>query len=104
MLILAAARSQIRSWWFDRSRLILDFASGWFGSLRVRYFGERPLIEDGSVTSDSSIVWNLRAGYRAEDWTFKADLLNLADSDETFDWGLEHNAKLDAACPGEVNR
>jgi len=59
-----------------------DFASGWFGSLRVRYFGERPLIEDGSVTSDSSIVWNLRAGYRVEDWTFKADLLNLANSDD----------------------
>ena len=28
----------------------------WFGSLRVRYFGERPLVEDGSVKSDSSTV------------------------------------------------
>lgn len=27
---------------------------------------------------------------------------NIADSDETFDWGLEHNAKLDAACPTPV--
>ena len=62
--------------------LNMDFASGWFGSLRVRYFGDRPLIEDGSVTSNSSAVWNLRAGYRIEDWTFKADLLNVADSDD----------------------
>ena len=59
-----------------------DFASGWFGSLRVRYFGERPLIEDGSVKSDPSMVWNLRAGYRVADWTFKADILNLTDSDD----------------------
>lgn len=59
-----------------------DFASGWFGSLRVRYFGERPLVEDGSVTSDSSTVWSLRAGYRAAAWTFKADILNLTDSDD----------------------
>lgn len=59
-----------------------DFASGWFGSLRVRYFGERPLIEDGSVKSDPSTVWNLRAGYRVADWTFKADILNLTDSDD----------------------
>lgn len=28
-----------------------DLESGWFGSLRLRYFGERPLIEDGSVNS-----------------------------------------------------
>ena len=59
-----------------------DFASGWFGSLRVRYLGERPLIEDGSVKSDPSTVWNLRAGFRVADWTFKADILNLTDSDD----------------------
>lgn len=29
---------------------------------------------------------------------------NIADSDETFDWGLEHNAKLDAACPSSGGR
>jgi len=58
------------------------FTNGWFGSLRVRYFGERPLIEDGSVKSDPSAIWNLRAGYRVADWTFKADILNLTDSDD----------------------
>jgi hypothetical protein len=35
-----------------------------FGSLRVRHFGPRPLIEDGSVASPSTTVWNGEAGYR----------------------------------------
>ena len=58
------------------------YPKGWFGSLRYRHFGERPLIEDGSVTSDSSSVWNLRAGYTVDQWTFEADVLNLTDSDD----------------------
>jgi outer membrane receptor protein involved in Fe transport len=56
--------------------------SGWFGSLRVRYFGERPLIEDGSVTSDDSSVVNLRAGYSVQQWTMKVDVLNVLDSND----------------------
>lgn len=59
-----------------------DFANGFFGSLRLRYFGERPLVEDGSVKSDDSTIWNLRLGYRKADWTVKADVLNLTDSDD----------------------
>jgi outer membrane receptor protein involved in Fe transport len=35
-----------------------------FGSLRVRHFGPRPLIEDGSVKSSSTTIWNAEAGYR----------------------------------------
>ena len=35
-----------------------------FGSLRVRHFGPRPLIEDGSVTSTSTTIWNGEVGYR----------------------------------------
>lgn len=62
--------------------LSLDQGGGWFGSLRLRYFGERPLVEDGSVKSDSTTVVNLRAGYRWEKLTLRADLLNLLDSDD----------------------
>jgi hypothetical protein len=36
-----------------------------YGSLRVRHFGPRPLIEDASVTSKSTTLWNGEAGYRA---------------------------------------
>ena len=35
-----------------------------FGSVRVRHFGPRPLIEDASVTSKSTTLWNGEAGYR----------------------------------------
>lgn len=35
-----------------------------FGSLRVRHFGPRPLIEDSSVTSTSTTLWNGEVGYR----------------------------------------
>jgi hypothetical protein len=34
------------------------------GSLRVRHFGPRPLVEDGSVTSKSATLWNGELGYR----------------------------------------
>lgn len=40
--------------------------TGWFGALRGRYFGPRPLIEDDSVRSQSSLIFNARAGYRFE--------------------------------------
>ena len=35
-----------------------------FGSTRVRHFGPRPLIEDASVTSNSTTIWNGEVGYR----------------------------------------
>jgi hypothetical protein len=35
-----------------------------FGSLRWRYFGPRALIEDNSVRSDATSLFNLQAGYR----------------------------------------
>jgi hypothetical protein len=35
-----------------------------FGSLRVRHFGPRPLIEDDSVASRGTTLWNGEAGYR----------------------------------------
>jgi hypothetical protein len=35
-----------------------------FGSLRARHFGPRPLIEDASVKSRSTTLWNGEIGYR----------------------------------------
>lgn len=40
-----------------------DNRSGFFGSLRVRYFGPRPLIEDSSVRSQASTTVNALLGY-----------------------------------------
>jgi outer membrane receptor protein involved in Fe transport len=44
--------------------LSVNDLSGFFGSIRYRYFGPRALIEDGSVRSAASTEVNLRAGYR----------------------------------------
>lgn len=35
-----------------------------FGSVRLRHFGPRPLIEDASVESKSTTIWNGEIGYR----------------------------------------
>lgn len=56
--------------------------SGWFGSLRARYFGPRPLIEDGSIESDSSCLVDAEVGYQFnETWTLRAQFFNLFDQD-----------------------
>jgi outer membrane receptor protein involved in Fe transport len=36
-----------------------------FGSLRLRYFGPRPLVEDNSVRSQATTLLNLEGGYQA---------------------------------------
>jgi hypothetical protein len=36
-----------------------------FGSLRVRHIGPRPLVENNSVTSASTTIWNGEAGFNA---------------------------------------
>ena len=35
-----------------------------FGSIRLRHFGPRPLIEDASVKSAGTTLWNGEVGYR----------------------------------------
>ncbi len=63
----------------------VDLDYGLFGSLRVRHFGPRPLIEDGSVESGSTTIVNMQTGWNWEgfpwgDLTFTLDVLNLLDS------------------------
>lgn len=41
----------------------VDNLAGWFGSLRLRYFGPRSLVEDDSVRSPSSTLVYARLGY-----------------------------------------
>jgi outer membrane receptor protein involved in Fe transport len=55
---------------------------GFFGSFRVRYFGPRPLLEDGSVESGSSTVANLEIGYRRGRYDVRVSVLNALDSDD----------------------
>jgi hypothetical protein len=53
---------------------------GFYSAVRLRYFGPRPLIEDGSVESGSSAVLNLEAGYKRGRMDFRVDLLNAFNS------------------------
>lgn len=54
---------------------------GPYSSLRARYFSERPLTSDKSVESRDSLVFNLRTGYRKDNWEVYVELLNLFDTD-----------------------
>jgi hypothetical protein len=51
------------------------------GSLRLRYFGPRPLIEDNSVRSRASTTLNTRASWRlARRYLLSVDVFNLTDA------------------------
>jgi outer membrane receptor protein involved in Fe transport len=53
-----------------------------FGSLRVRHFGPRPLIEDATTMSKATTLWNGEAGYRfSERARLVLEVFNLFDSE-----------------------
>jgi outer membrane receptor protein involved in Fe transport len=59
----------------------VDHLGNFFGSLRVRYFGPRPLIEDGSVNSKSSTTLSAVAGYQfLPNLRAQLDVYNLLDA------------------------
>ena len=60
----------------------VDSINGFLASLRVRYFGPRPLIDDNSVRSDASTIVNARVGYKFQsapfrNWRLLLDLFNV---------------------------
>ena len=59
--------------------VVVDLPHGWYDSLRLRYFGHRPLNESDSVQSGVSFELNDRIGYRGKNWEAHVDLLNLLD-------------------------
>jgi hypothetical protein len=53
-----------------------------FGSLRVRHLGPRPLIENGSVNSKNTTIWNGEIGYRLSNRArLVLEAFNLFDAD-----------------------
>jgi outer membrane receptor protein involved in Fe transport len=51
------------------------------GSLRLRYFGPRPLVEDDSVRSRASTTLNARLGWRlSRRYAVGLDVFNLTDA------------------------
>jgi outer membrane receptor protein involved in Fe transport len=55
--------------------------TGWFAALRYRYFGPRPLTEDGAFVSPATGLLNGRLGYRFDNgWRVQLDGFNLLNS------------------------
>jgi len=64
--------------WVASGAITFGEETGWFGALKGRYFGPRPLIEDDSVRSLSSLIFNARAGYKFDHGLrVQLDVLNL---------------------------
>lgn len=54
------------------------YSRGWFGTIKWRFFGPRPLIEDNSVRSGATSLVNARIGYNFDNGTrLWLDALNL---------------------------
>ena len=55
--------------------------SPWTASVRLRYFGPRDLVEDGSQSSDATTLVNAQLGYKfSETWSAAVDVFNVFDS------------------------
>lgn len=55
---------------------------GLTASVRLRYLGEAPLVEDDSVRSDDSLLVNAGAAWRRGDIEFRLDVFNLLDAED----------------------
>jgi hypothetical protein len=56
--------------------------SRWSGSLRVRWFGPRPLVEDDRVRSESSTLLNADLAFHLRPgWAIQASVFNLLDAE-----------------------
>ena len=56
---------------------------GPFASLRLRYFGAYPLIEDNSRRADASALLNVNLGYRVGGARLTVSVLNLTDEEHS---------------------
>ena len=63
------------------AEMAIQNLGAWDGGLRFRYFGPRPLIEDGTVRSGPTALFDARVGYRFnEHWRLQLDIFNLLNS------------------------
>jgi hypothetical protein len=76
---------------------------GFFGGLRVRYFGPRPLVEDDSVRSGETVLLSAQLGYRFNSrWTVSAEAFNLLDrKDSEIDYYYPSRLSGEVAGPDE---
>ena len=83
-----------------------DVYGGFFGGPRLRYFGPRPLIEDNSVRSESTILLSAMLGYEFnKNWTIQAEMFNLLNrKDSAIDYYyLSHLPGEDTAGVNDIH-
>lgn len=78
---------------------------GFFASLRLRYFGPRPLREDNAFRSGETILLNAQVGYQINQrWTVSAEILNLLDRrDHDIDYAYESRISPGATVNEEIH-
>jgi outer membrane receptor protein involved in Fe transport len=76
-----------------------------FGSLRLRFFGPRNLVSDGSIRSSATALLSLQLGYHlSRHWTLRADLYNLLDRrDHDIDYYYESRISPAASALSQVH-
>lgn len=77
----------------------------WFGSLQLRYFGPRPLIEDHSVRSNATFLTYARVGYRyTPHTTIMLDVFNLFNRKASdIDYYYESQQRGEAAPVNDIH-
>nr|WP_241555962.1 TonB-dependent receptor [Leptospira yasudae] len=79
--------------------ITLKETNRWFGSVRGRYFGPRSLIEDNSVRSPPTTLFNLQLGHKFDEtWSAVFEMFNLqnakvSDIDYYYASRLKHEAE-----------
>lgn len=83
--------------WVAKSGVELGEKTGWFGGLYYRYFGSRPLTEDGQIRSSAMATVNARLGYRLDNgWKFQIDAFNITNNrSSTIDYAYGAFARQD---------
>jgi outer membrane receptor protein involved in Fe transport len=70
----------------------------WFAAVRMRFFGPRDLVEDGSARSNGTMLFNAQVGYRFNDtWSATLEVFNLLNSEDS-DIDYFYASRL----PGEI--
>ena len=81
-------------------------ALGWFGAVKLRHFGTRPLIEDDSVRSGSTTLVNARLGYRFDNgmrlWLDAINLFNAKSNQIAYYY--ESRLGTEPPGPGTLDR
>ena len=79
--------------------LSVDNLGAYFGSLQLRYFGPRPLLEDNSVRSSSTATLNAKVGYKFNKDTYlELSGFNLTDrKDSAIDYNYTSRLPNEAA-------